>query len=97
MASDLQQQIDRVKAKTQVLSEKYKLLAAKYDEARAEISNLKAQVLADTETIERLRVKAEYLSVASNINPSAADLQATRSLIADLIREIDRSIADLVE
>ncbi|MCM1032838.1 MAG: hypothetical protein NC405_03685 [Odoribacter sp.] len=97
MASDLQQQIDRVQAKTRVLGEKYMALKANYDSARSEISDLKARLLARDNEVRQLHVKIENLTVATYVNASAGDLDSSRAIIADLVREIDRCITDLLE
>ena len=97
MASDLKQQIERVQAKARLFGEKYHALRQSYDGALNEISDLKAQNLAQRQTIEQLQLKIEYLTVATTLTPSREDLQATRSMIANLIKEIDSCIADLIE
>ncbi len=97
MAADLQKQIERVKAKAQVLSEKYYVLQDNYTNARNEISHLKAEALARESQIEKLQVQVEYLTVASTVKATGDDIEATRAMIADLVREIDRCIKDLLE
>lgn len=97
MHSDLQQQIERVRAKTLVLSEKYMMMKASLEEARAQITELKAKVMSRDKTIQDLRAKAEYLSVASIIEHDVGSVEASRAIIADLLREVDRCIRDLVE
>lgn len=97
MASDLQQQIERVCAKTLVLSEKYTVTRASLEEARAQITELKAKIMARDRTIQDLKAKVEYLSVASVIEHDAGSVEASRAIIADLLKEVDRCIRDLVE
>lgn len=97
MASDIRQQIERVGNKARVLGEKYQSLRQSYLDARSEISELKAQVKARDEMLRQLNVKLEQLTIASTISASAADLDATHALIANLIRELDRCINDLLE
>lgn len=97
MASDIQSQVERVKDKTRVLCEKYNSLRASYEAAREEISQLRATLLARDEALEQLRIKVEYLTVASNVRASSGELEQTRTLIAGLIREIDRAIADIMD
>lgn len=96
MAANLQQQLHRVQSKALVVSEKYRSLRESHDAARAEISNLKAQLLARDTTIERLRSQLDYLKIASTLG-DAAQPEETRAMIADLMREIDRCIADLLD
>lgn len=97
MAADLSTQIENVLAKTRVVSEKYRLLSAELGNAKAEISQLKAQALARDKEIEQLRMQVEYLTVASTVRVTGDDLQSTRQMVADLVREIDRCIAILKE
>lgn len=97
MASDLQQQLESIRAKALVMVEKHDRLKQAYDAARAEISDLKAQVIARDEELERLRMKVEYLSIASTVRLTGDDLASARTMVADLVREIDRCIADLLE
>ncbi len=97
MASDLQQQLENVRAKTRVVSEKYHRLKQAYDAAKGEISDLKAQILARDEELEQLKLKVEYLSIASTVRLTGEDLASTRAMVADLVREIDRCLADLRE
>ena len=97
MAADLQQQIERVRAKSRVLIEKYLALRRSYDELRNENTDLKAQIIARDGDLEKLRLQVEYLTVASTVRHSQGDLAATRATIAELIREIDSCIEDLKE
>lgn len=97
MASDLQNQLESVRAKTRVVGEKYRHLKQAYDSARVEIAELKAQVRSRDEELEKLRMQVEYLSIASTVRLTGDDLKATRAMVADLVREIDRCIADLME
>ncbi len=97
MASDLQNQLKTVRAKTQVVGEKYRYLRQQYDMLRAENSELKAQIRARDEELEKLKMQVEYLSIASTVRLTGDDLKATRAMVADLVREIDRCIADLME
>lgn len=97
MASDLQQQLDRVRAKTTVVGEKYQRLHSAYLAAKDEISELKAALLARDTEIEQLKMQVEYLTVASTVRITGDDLKSTRAMVADLVREIDRCISDLKE
>lgn len=97
MASDLQQQIESIRAKALVVVSKYDRLKQAYADARTEISDLKAQILARDEELESLKLKVEYLSIASTVRNSGDDLASARALVADLLREIDKCIQDLLD
>lgn len=97
MAGNLEQQLERIRAKMLVVSEKYQHLREAFEAQKVEISDLRAQVLARDEELEKLRLKVEYMSIASTVSLTADDLSATRALVADLVREIDRCLADLAD
>ncbi len=97
MASDLHQQIERVRAKTLVLSEKYAMTRASLEEAREQITDLKAKIMSRDKTIQDLKAKVEYLTVVSVIEHDAGSVEASRAIIADLLKEVDKCIRDLVE
>lgn len=97
MASDLHQQIVRVQAKTRVVAEKYQSMREACAELRNEVADLKAALHARDEEIRILNVKLESLTMATHLKATAGDVEATKVLIANLVREVDRCIADLLE
>lgn len=97
MASDLQQQLQRVGGKTRLIAESYARLKAETVQAKEEIGSLRAQVLALQSELDRLKVENEYLRVVSTIVPERKDLLKTKAMISELVREIDRCILDLNE
>ncbi len=42
-----------------------------------------------------MRQEAEHLKVVHTITPSRDDVQRTRAMISELMRDIDRCIADI--
>lgn len=98
MARDFKSRIDAVSAKLLVLTERYESMEQAYEAARQEIIMLKASLLAKDKEIDQLRTRAEYLTVASNLRGgSRSDLEQAKALIADLLRDVDRCIDDLIE
>lgn len=95
MADNINSQLARVKAKATVLVEKYTTLKDAFDRQKEQIESLRAQLIVKEKQLEEVRLKAEHLSIASTVKLSGDDLQATRDMVADLVREIDRCIADL--
>jgi uncharacterized coiled-coil DUF342 family protein len=97
MAVELQQIVDRVNAKTQIVLERYALIRQLRDEAEAKVATLE-KALADlsAENAE-LRRRVEYLCVATTIVPDRRDVEKSRAMLAGLVREIDQCIADLKE
>ncbi|MDE6301874.1 MAG: hypothetical protein K2M19_09180 [Muribaculaceae bacterium] len=97
MAVNLEQQLESVRAKSLVVSEKYQRLREAFEAQKTELTDLRAQLLAKDEELEKLRLQVEYLSIASTVSLTADDLAATRAMVADLVREIDRCLADLTD
>ena len=95
MASDLRNQLERVNAKTTLLLEKYALIRQRLAEARAEIARLKLLSERKQAEIEALQLKLEYLSVSHTVAPGASELQSTKAMIDELVRDIDRCLAEL--
>ena len=54
-------------------------------------------VLAREKELQQLRLQAEYLTVATTLGSDRSSVEATRAMLADLVRDIDRCIADLME
>ena len=44
---------------------------------------------------ERLRSQVDYLKMAAIVAPEREDVERTRALLSNLVREIDKCIADL--
>ncbi|MCM1037463.1 MAG: hypothetical protein NC406_09105 [Bacteroides sp.] len=97
MARDFNTQLQSLSAKMTVVAERYAALEQKYRDAREDIIRLRAEVLARDRELEKLRTEAEYLRVASTLGSDRASVEATREMLADLVRDIDRCIADLIE
>ena len=93
--SEIKEQLDRVRSKASILVEKYIRLKEAYDDARKQVEVLQAEAISREKEIQTLRMQVEHLSIASTVKLSGDDLQSTRGMVADLVREIDRCIADL--
>ena len=95
MAIDLQQQLERVNAKTTLVLEKYALMQQRLEQARAEIARLNDELRRSRQSIEALEMRLEYLSVSHTVASSGEELQRAKAMISELVREIDLCIADL--
>lgn len=67
MAIDLQQQLERVNAKTTLVLEKYALMQQRLEQARAEIARLNDELRRSRQSIEALEMRLEYLSVSHTV------------------------------
>ncbi len=95
MAIDLQQQLERVNAKTTLVLEKYALMQQRLEQARAEIARLNDELRRSRQSIEALEMRLEYLSVSHTVASAGDELQRAKAMISELVREIDLCIADL--
>lgn len=95
MARPLQQRLDSLEIKAQMVTAGYgRLLEAKRRSDRRVMELLK-QVEEQSREIADLRRKVEYMKVASTLAPSSEALDLSRRVLADIVREIDRCITDL--
>ncbi len=97
MAVELQQIIDRVNAKTQILLDRYALIRQRREEAEAKVAELEATLEMLRAENEDLRRQVEFLRIAITIVPDRKDVERSRSMLSELVREIDKCIADLNE
>lgn len=97
MAVNLQQQLESVGVKMRLVAEKYRTLSAVKSDLESDNVRLRAEIISRDREIEQLRAKLEYQQVATTITPSRQELEQTRAIVADLVRDIDRCIAELME
>ena len=95
MASDFENTLVRIGEKSRFLVERYKVAISQRDRLLEKNSDLQSQLDAARKTIESLHRQIEYLTIAANIAPTRESLDLTRSTISELVREIDRCIADI--
>jgi cell division protein FtsB len=96
MAEDFQQQLERVTTKSRLVVEKYNAVCNQKAQLERELEELKSERNADKAEIDKLRVEVEYLKVATILS-SKEDTKQVKDVISNLVREIDRCIADLTE
>lgn len=95
MAGELQQTIDRINAKTQILLDRYALIGQQRQQAVERIRELEAELGRLKTENERLRTEVDFLKIATTIAPSREDVARSRALLTELVREIDKCITEL--
>ncbi len=95
MASEIEQTLVRIGEKSRFLVERYKVAIAQRDRTEKINQELKSRLEACEKTIETLRLQIEHLRMAANIAPTRESLDSTRATISELVREIDRCIAEI--
>ncbi len=97
MADNLQQTLERIRNKAGLLTERYVVL---YQEKRAgdqRINELEATIVRQKQEIEKLQQEVEYLKIATTLNPDRKDVERSRAILSELVREIDKCILELNE
>lgn len=95
MAAELENTLRRISEKSRFLVERYRVLDAENRQKGARVAELEKALAERDKELEALKLQVEYLSVSSALAPDRDTLENTRSIIADLVREVDRCIADL--
>ena len=95
MATDLHSTIERILNKSSVLVEKYHALEAEKANADLEIKQLQGEITALRKEVEQLRQDNEYLRIARSIAPSFEQLEESKSIINQLVRDVDKCISQL--
>ncbi|MDE5988671.1 MAG: DUF3450 domain-containing protein [Duncaniella sp.] len=95
MAANLQQRVDKIEAKAALILERYELMLRARQEAENRVRELTGTVERLERTIGDLNRQIEYLKVASVLTPDHRDVEATRAVLSELVREIDKCINQL--
>ena len=95
MATDLHSTIERILSKSGVLVEKYQALEAEMEIADKEIRRLQGEIAVMKKELETLRQDNEYLRLARSIAPSYEQLAESKSILNQLVRDVDKCISQL--
>ena len=97
MANELQQTLERIINKSNILLEKYHAL----EDVNNQLASEKEQLVKDIEQMKRdnelLQQELEYLKMARVVAPNLDDVEKARTTISTLVRDIDKCIAQLNE
>lgn len=97
MAGDLQQRIDSLRGKAQLLTQRYEKLLSDKREADTTIGELKAKLAEQSKEISLLRQQLEYLRVVSPASVTPGDAQQSRAILVQIVRDIDKCISELTQ
>ena len=95
MASELQERLDRIVGKSQVLVERYQNLVSQHSEmeerlTRATEHNERLEI-----EVERLKRENEFLRIAHTVASTPEQVTQVRATITRLVRDIDKCIKQL--
>lgn len=95
MARRLGQRLDSIEAKAQIVVSNYNKLREAKRKSDERVAELLRQIEEQSREIADLRRKVEYMKVATTLAPSAESLDKSRRVLSEIVREIDKCIADL--
>ncbi len=95
MGGILEKRIDRIQNKAEMLIKHYEHLRQSKIAADSKIEELLDTVESQRKEIARLNKQVEYLKVAATISPDRSDVQRSRAILTELVREIDKCISEI--
>ncbi|MDE5901474.1 MAG: hypothetical protein K2H33_09015 [Muribaculaceae bacterium] len=84
-----------IRSKVYVIVENQHRLTNEINALKEENAGLRAQIASLQKEMHRMKIDSEYLTVASVIAHDRAEVESARSLLAGLVRDVDRCIAEL--
>lgn len=97
MAGNLQQRLDSIRSKAQLLQSRYLMLLDEKRAADARIQELQDTLERQRKEMDVMQQQIEYLRVVTTITPSHQDVERSRAILSELVRDIDKCISELTE
>lgn len=97
MATDIDRRLSAIQTKGEMLIERFARLEAERLALAEERDGLRRRLDKALKEIETLKMKNEYLTMASTVLPSADDVEHSRRFLSELVWEIDKCISQLSE
>lgn len=95
MAEHVQDIADGIRSKVKVIIDRQNMLTQQVATERAKVESLHKTVDALQKEVSRLKADNEYLTVMRAVAVTPQQAEQSRALLAGLVREIDRCIAEL--
>lgn len=95
MADEFHKSIDRVSAKARIILERYNVMKRQRQIDLERIEELETALRKLTAENQQLQTQVEFLRIATTIAPDRADVERTRTMLSELVREIDKCITEL--
>ncbi len=95
MAQNVQEIAHRIESKVAAIADHQRLLVQTLEAERAEKQRLLACISELKAEISRLKSDNEYLTVVRAVSVTPEQAEQSRTMLAGLVRDIDRCIAEL--
>ena len=96
-AGNLQQRLDSLRSKSQLLTERYVKLKTEKQAADATIAELTEELRRAKAENNVLSQQIEHLRVVTTIDPRREDVERSRAFLTELLQDIDKCINELTE
>lgn len=97
MADELQSRLHSLQSKAKLLTERYRTLLRQKQLQDNEMLQLQHTVKRQHERISLLEQQLEHMRVITPLTVDGADLEQSRAVLAQLVRDIDKCIAELTD
>ncbi len=97
MAATLQQRLESIRSKALLLTERYAEVLEEKRAAEAQIDELRAQLQRQQREMSHLKQQIENLQVVRTISRKREDVERSRAFLSQLVRDIDKCIAELTD
>lgn len=97
MSSTLQQRLQAVTAKAHLLVSRYDTLLKAKEEADRRIEELEGELRKEQSLVARLKVEVEELRVVTTLTPRREDVEQSKAMLAEFLRDIDKCIDELTQ
>ena len=92
MAVNLRETISRLQSKTEVLFEKYNILAEEKKRVDEQNATLQTEIELLKKELTRANTNLEYMKIARNISHSSEELANSKAILVQFVRDVDNSI-----
>ncbi len=97
MTGNLEQTLERIRSKAEILTERYQKLLQEKQQADVTIEQLKIESQKQQNEISRLQQEVEHLKVVTTLTPKREDVEKSHAFLSKLVRDIDKCITELKE
>lgn len=97
MADELQSRLRSLQTKATLLTERYTTLLRQKQLQDNEMLQLRHTVKRQQERISLLEQQLEHMRVITPLTVDGADLEQSRAVLTQLVRDIDKCIAELTD
>lgn len=97
MADELQSRLRSLQSKAKLLTERYRTLLRQKQLQDNEMLQLQHTVKRQQERISLLEQQLEHMRVITPLTVDGADMEQSRAVLTQLVRDIDKCIAELTD